>query len=1116
MAINQHTVLIRVKQLGAKTVRKNLGGLGTALSMVGLAAAGMTAAIVRSSDEMTNLANKSRVFAKSNDQAANRMATVISVARTMNMQLSGVADVMQRVSMSADQVGLSNEQVTKMVSNLAKATMLSGATSQEATGALRQFGQALAANRLSGQELNSVLEQTPMIARIIADSMGVAVGELRALGKEGRITATVMKDALAGSIDDLDAKFDKFEFPIAALLVSIRREAVILIDNFSKLTNAGQALRDMAQSLADYLTDLNRSFVVGGETAQEFTRYVNLAKDAVVALGIAMATYLTGSAIGSVTKGVSKASGAMAKLAVMASNIKTPWAILAAGVVGAGVALVQFFSKTTDLEVAKKPVESLESLELALADISNMDLKGIKFWQKEFNALGLSIEEFEKLLRDKRAKFEEVTVGIKLGTVQRGDFDTIEEAVKARADNLRNILSEALNTAIESGVSQEAIENIQNQLAAVTKEYEDFVKKREALDESLRGYVAPLTATAFSDLVSDYAPISKQSGIIQDISTLQRAMKEFSDAGRMTEVNMMKFRSTSEGMINALLKLIPVNEHLGAGFDRTSSEFQVASDMAKVLGVELDALPEYIKRFSEENAALANQPFSVDRLAESLKELPGVTKESIEGFARLRDAFDDQRPLETLIAQFEYMQKLQGEMAGIDNPQLQESFSRMYKELANGIAQLIPLVNAQEGTIDENSEAYKRLMLVLEETGISITALAEIQERIKTANENATEAAIDAAQAERDRQELYDDIRKSLGPMEQIQAKFNDQLAKAGKVAWQSSQDVLAYVDALRVWKAEQETLVGLKLGGEFGGTAAQLREMDFEREVRAPLQSLIAQDEDNPALKEMWEKALEFRELQHQNELDEINNKQTLYDLNQGLLDSTLTLGEAGAGVTTAMAQGFGQVALQSMNLAGNIQQITATAIGGLSRQLGLLATGSKADFKQVATSFVQMIAQMLVQLTAMLAIIGAIKAMGGEGILALMGLGGAAQTAATTTASTVSTTTSSMLNAAAVSAIAAPSLNYPKQQGAAGRPMRAGMPYMVGERGPELFVPPQSGSLKSNREMNMIAQQPPQVTIVNVDSTQNTLDALGSEEGEQLIMNVIQRNPEILRSLG
>ena len=85
-----------------------------------------------------------------------------------------------------------------------------------------------------------------------------------------------------------------------------------------------------------------------------------------------------------------------------------------------------------------------------------------------------------------------------------------------------------------------------------------------------------------------------------------------------------------------------------------------------------------------------------------------------------------------------------------------------------------------------------------------------------------------------------------------------------------------------------------------------------------------------------------------------------------------------------------------------------------------------------------------------------------------------------------------------------------------AAGGPVTGNSPYLVGERGPELFVPPQSGSIKSNMDtMGMTQQEPPQVTVVNVDSAENTLNALGSEEGENLIMNVIQRNPEILRSL-
>jgi hypothetical protein len=63
---------------------------------------------------------------------------------------------------------------------------------------------------------------------------------------------------------------------------------------------------------------------------------------------------------------------------------------------------------------------------------------------------------------------------------------------------------------------------------------------------------------------------------------------------------------------------------------------------------------------------------------------------------------------------------------------------------------------------------------------------------------------------------------------------------------------------------------------------------------------------------------------------------------------------------------------------------------------------------------------------------------------------------------------------------------------------------------------VPPVSGSIKNNSATMGMQQQAPQVTVVNVDSTQNTLDALGSEEGEQIIMNVIQRNPEVLRTIG
>ena len=76
-----------------------------------------------------------------------------------------------------------------------QAIILSGASAQEASAGLTQFSQGIASGVLRGEELNSILEQTPVIADVIAKSMGKTRGELRALGSDGKITAEVIMKA---------------------------------------------------------------------------------------------------------------------------------------------------------------------------------------------------------------------------------------------------------------------------------------------------------------------------------------------------------------------------------------------------------------------------------------------------------------------------------------------------------------------------------------------------------------------------------------------------------------------------------------------------------------------------------------------------------------------------------------------------------------------------------------------------------------------------------------------------------------------------------------------------------------------------------------------------------
>jgi len=85
-----------------------------------------------------------------------------------------------------------------------------------------------------------------------------------------------------------------------------------------------------------------------------------------------------------------------------------------------------------------------------------------------------------------------------------------------------------------------------------------------------------------------------------------------------------------------------------------------------------------------------------------------------------------------------------------------------------------------------------------------------------------------------------------------------------------------------------------------------------------------------------------------------------------------------------------------------------------------------------------------------------------------------------------------------------------------ATGGPVQSGKAYMVGERGPELFVPPSGGSIKNATATAGMAQAAaPQITIVNSDDPASIPAAMNTDAGAEVILNVLQRNPEALRPL-
>ena len=103
----------------------------------------------------------------------------------------------------------SSKEIVQFAEQLNKQLALSGASGSSAQAAILQLEQGLASGVLRGDELNSVMEQAPALAKSIADYMNVSVGELREMGSQGQITADIVKNALFAAAKDTNAEFEK-------------------------------------------------------------------------------------------------------------------------------------------------------------------------------------------------------------------------------------------------------------------------------------------------------------------------------------------------------------------------------------------------------------------------------------------------------------------------------------------------------------------------------------------------------------------------------------------------------------------------------------------------------------------------------------------------------------------------------------------------------------------------------------------------------------------------------------------------------------------------------------------------------------------------------------------
>ncbi|HFG6842586.1 tape measure protein [Acinetobacter baumannii] len=234
---------------------KSMDGLSVATRALAGYMAGLVtvSSAISKMDTYTGLQNRLKLVTKNQVELNKATEDTFQIAQKTYSAWDSVLQVYQRFSDNAKTLNLTMDDTARLTETVSKAVAISGASAEAADAALVQFGQALASGTLRGEELNSVMEQTPALAKAIAQGMGITVGELRSVAAEGKITSQEIVKALKNVQNDVDALFAKTDITIGQSLTLLNNEITKFVGEASKGSGAAQVLAGSVQTLASNL-----------------------------------------------------------------------------------------------------------------------------------------------------------------------------------------------------------------------------------------------------------------------------------------------------------------------------------------------------------------------------------------------------------------------------------------------------------------------------------------------------------------------------------------------------------------------------------------------------------------------------------------------------------------------------------------------------------------------------------------------------------------------------------------------------------------------------------------------------------------------------------------------
>lgn len=502
--------------------------------------------LVRVVDAYTSINARLRLATRSSQELATAQRELYAIAQRNGQALADVAGFYIKIADPVRQMGLSQADGLRVAEAVSQSLRISGAGVQESAAALTQFAQALGKGVVNGDELVSILENAPRLARAIADGLGVPVGRLKELGEQGALTSAKVLAAVKQQIPAINREAAQIPLTIGAAITNVQSAFQRYIGGADESAGASRRIAGAINGVAQNFGSVASGAVVAGNA---------------IAVGFAASRFST------------IAAGAGGVAAALAS-----WPVLLALAAGAGTALWLGMGKgAADTKTAVKGslasmVEEVNRFGERMSDAQRAAaLEGLTAaLQQSRDELGkLSAEAARgeigrKIAADVKAG-EAALAQLKARQAEVGQRNLTKERGDLGVDKLRPVDL----TLMDKGAA--------DKLQGFERLYQAFVRNSINADGDLVTSYAEVRA-ALNDLVGSVKTPAEFDGLISRLSKALKATPGGGTAPLRAELNSLIERraQAEEAALNAQVA------GLQARTGRATQQFQLLAEQARL------------------------------------------------------------------------------------------------------------------------------------------------------------------------------------------------------------------------------------------------------------------------------------------------------------------------------------------------------------------------------------------------------------------------------------------------------------------------------------------------------------------------------------------------------